>query len=282
MTTASRWITYSLAMLAAVAVAALPLDADGLPFTVGEKLTFAVRYEFVKAGEATMEVREKVECGNGGECFRLVSTARSTMPFSLFFEVEDVVESYMDAEELYSWRYEKHLKEGNHRASEIVVFDQDRHTATYPNGTVIEVPERVQDVLSSLYYIRTIELEVGKSIFMDNHADEKNYPLEVKVLRIEKVKVPAGTYECFVLEPILKASGIFQHKGRLTVWLSTDPSHIPVMMKSKANVTITPAPMRAGPSRAFVPGRDVVSAATSLENPKLMLFTHRHTCTSDR
>jgi hypothetical protein len=39
-----------------------------------------------------------------------------------------------------------------------------------------------------------------------------------------------------VLEPILKASGIFQHKGRLTVWLSTDPSHIPVMMKSSVAI----------------------------------------------
>jgi hypothetical protein len=101
---------------------------------------------------------------------------------------------------------------------------------------VVDVPERVQDVLSSLYYVRTMEIEVGKSLFIDNHADEKNYPLEVRVLKIERVKVPAGTFECFVLEPILKASGIFQHKGRLTVWLSTDPSHIPVMMKSSVAI----------------------------------------------
>jgi hypothetical protein len=203
---------------------------------VGEKLTFAVRYEFAKAGEASMEVKETVECGSGGECFRLVSTAWSTMPFSLFFEVKDVVESHMDAEGLYTWRYEKHLKEGNHEASEVVVFDQEANTATYPDGKVIDTPERVQDVLSSLYFVRTMEIEVGKSIFIDNHADEKNYPLEVKVLRTEKVKVPAGNFDCYVLEPILKASGIFQHKGRLTVWLSTDPSHIPVMMKSRVAI----------------------------------------------
>ncbi len=232
----SRWTFLLLPVAALLAGLAVPLHAGGLPFAVGEKLTFAVRYEFAKAGEACMEVKEKVECGSGGECFRLVSTAWSTMPFSLFFEVKDVVESYMDTEELYTWRYEKRLKEGNHEATEVVVFDQDGHTATYPDGMVVDIPERVQDVLSSLYYVRTMDIKVGKSLFIDNHADEKNYPLEVKVLKVEEIKVPAGKFECFVLEPILKASGIFQHKGRLTVWLSTDPSHIPVMMKSSVAI----------------------------------------------
>jgi hypothetical protein len=207
-----------------------------LPFKEGEKLTFSIRYEFVKAGIATMEVSERVDCGDGRQCFRIVSVARSAMPFSLFFEVEDRVESLMDVNELCTRRYEKRLKEGRFEAHEMVVFDQDSHTATYPDGRVMSVPERVQDVLTSLYYVRTLDLEAGKSVFIDNHADEKNYPLEVKVLRIESVKVPAGTYQCFVLEPILKASGIFQHKGRLTVWVSTDPSRIPVMMKSKVAI----------------------------------------------
>jgi hypothetical protein len=204
-----------------------------VPFEVGEKLTFDIRYEFVKAGEATLAVEEITPCGDQSTCYRMVSEARSTMPFSLIFEVSDKVESFVNVDSLYTLRYVKTLKEGNYEAYESVDFDQVRHTATYPGGEVIEIPPRVQDVLSSLYYIRTMDLQVGRSVYIDNHADEKNYPLEVKVLRIEKIKVPAGTYECYVLEPILLASGIFQHKGRLTVWLSTDSRRIPVMMKSK-------------------------------------------------
>jgi hypothetical protein len=207
-------------------------SAGDVPFKAGERLTFAIRYGIIKAGTATMEVADKTAC-EGGECFHIISEARSTMPFSLFYEVKDRVESLMDSEELYTWRYEKNLSEGSYRAHEVVMFDQRNHTATYPNGKVVAVPERVQDVLTSLYSVRTLDLKVGESTFIENHADEKNYNLEVKVLGKEEVEVPAGTYECFVVEPILKASGIFQHKGRLTVWLSTDPSRIPVMMKSK-------------------------------------------------
>jgi hypothetical protein len=221
-------VTVLVALLCCVAWA-----SDSLPFRLGEKLTFDVRYEFVKAGVATLEVREITRCGTESECFRLVSEARSTMPFSLVFEVKDRVESFVHVDSLYTLRYVKTLKEGNYEAYEAVEFDQTLHTATYPGGEVVEIPPRVQDVLSSLYYIRTMDLEVGRSVFIDNHADEKNYALEVKVLRVEEIKVPAGTYECYVLEPILRASGIFQHKGRLTVWLSTDHRRIPVMMKSK-------------------------------------------------
>jgi hypothetical protein len=206
--------------------------SEAVPFKVGEKLRFDVRYEFVKAGEATLEIPEITECGDA-RCYCLVSEAKSTMPFSLFFEVLDRVESLFDVDSLYTHRYTKSLKEGKYEAFEQVDFDQAAHKAMYPNGKVVGIPPRVQDVLSSLYYARTLELEVGKSVFIENHADEKNYPLEVRVLRKEEVEVPAGTYECYVLEPILLASGVFQHKGKLTVWISTDPTRIPVMMKSK-------------------------------------------------
>jgi hypothetical protein len=115
-----------------------------------------------------------------------------------------------------------------------MLFDQENHLAIYNNSRdTFSVPVYVQDVLSAFYFIRTQDLKVGQSIFVDNHADKKNYPLEVKVLRKERIKVPAGTFNCVVVEPILKASGIFQQKGSLTVWLTDDQIKMPVLMKSK-------------------------------------------------
>jgi hypothetical protein len=229
-----RTITASLcAALLSVVMCGVSTASEVLPFRVGEKLTFDIRYQFVKAGEATLEIPEITECRGQSACYRMVSEAKSTKPFSLVFEVMDRVESMVHVDSLYPLRYTKSLKEGTYEAFEQVDFDQVGHTATYSGGKVVSIPPRVQDVLSALYYARTLDLQVGRSVFIQNHADEKNYPLEVKVLRIEEVKVPAGTYECYVIEPILRASGIFQHKGKLTVWISTDPSRIPVMMKSK-------------------------------------------------
>ena len=206
--------------------------ARDLPFGVGEKLTFSVRYEFVKAGEATIEVEDFVEF-NGRPAYRFATVAKSTMPFSLVFEVEDRVESLLDAERLHSLRYEKNIREGHYEKNEVVIFDQNRNVAVYPGGKEVDLMPDALDVLSSLFYVRLMDLEVGSSVFIDNHADEKNYALEIKIMREETIKVPAGTFDCYVAEPILRAAGIFQHEGRLTVWVAKDHDHIPVKMESK-------------------------------------------------
>ena len=60
--------------------------------------------------------------------------------------------------------------------------------------------------------------------------------MEVKVHKRERVQVPAGTFDCVVVEPILKSEGVFKSKGSILVWLSDDQRRIPVMVKSKVPV----------------------------------------------
>lgn len=220
-----------LPVIAGTAPADDPTSAP-VPFAVGERLTFQIRFGFLPAGVATMEVLEIVDF-DGSRCYHIRSEARSTKPFSLFFEVKDRVSSYMDVTRLHTRRYEKDLQEGNYTRQEVVVFDQTNHTATYPDSSVVAIPADVQDVLTSLYFLRTKQIKVGESVLIENHADRKNYPLEVKVVRTESISVPAGEFDCLVVEPILKASGLFQHQGRLTVWLTNDSRLVPVMMKGK-------------------------------------------------
>ena len=202
-----------------------------VPFAAGEKMVFSVQYGLVNAGEATLEVRNLAAL-NGRPCYRIVSDARTNDFFSKFFEVRDRYESYMDTTNLYSLRYEKHVREGKFKSDDVVDFDQNAHRAIYKNKKV-PIPPRTQDVLSAMYYVRTLPLEVGQSISIANHTDGKNYPLVVKVLGRERVKVDAGEFNCIVVEPILRGPGVFSQKGRLTVWLTDDRRRMPVLMKSK-------------------------------------------------
>jgi len=202
-------------------------------FGVGERLEFSVGYGVIKAGTAVMEIPDIAKL-DGRKCYHIVSTARSNKFFSVFFKVDDRVESFMDIYGLYSLRYDKHLREGKFRTDVSMVFDQANNLAIYDAGKdTFEVAEYVQDVLSAFYFVRTQELTVGRSIFVDNHTDRKNYPLEVKVLRKERIKVEAGEIDCLVVKPILQTPGIFEQKGSLTVWLTDDEVKMPVLMKSK-------------------------------------------------
>jgi len=206
------------------------------PFGAGERLTFEIKYGFVSAGTAVMGIPDIVR-ERGYPCYHIVSVAESNPVFAMFFTVRDVAESYLDVRRLVPLRYEKHLREGDFRADDVVLFDRDVSVAFYPRkGQVVPLAYDAQDILSSLYYVRMMDLKVGTPVYIENHADKKNYPLEIRVLKEERVSVPAGDFDCIVVEPVMRTTGLFRHKGTLTVWLTRDPSHIPVLMKSKVAI----------------------------------------------
>ncbi|MFH1373158.1 MAG: DUF3108 domain-containing protein [bacterium] len=207
---------------------------ENVAFGANEKFTFDINYGFINAGVATMEVVRLVEYEQR-PCHQIVSRANSNKFFSTFYNVDDRVESIIDAVGLFSWRFEKNLREGSYRADRRYCFDQRNHLAFYIDDT-LSVPPFVQDPLSVLYYVRTQELKPGQALAVDNFTDGKHYPLEVKVLKRETVTVEAGTFDCVVVEPLLKSVGVFKHQGRLRVWLTDDRLKMPVLMKSKVLV----------------------------------------------
>ena len=201
-------------------------------FDIGEKLTFIIRYGLIVAGSATMSIPEIVKV-KGYECYHIITNARSSKFFSVFFKVNDRVESFMDKDGLFSWRFEKHLREGKYKADQYVDFDHVKRIVVTNKKDTLRIPPCVQDVLTTFYYVRTLPLEVGKSVFIDNQADRKLYPLEIKIHGKERITVRAGTFDCVVIEPMLRSDSIFKQQGRLTVWLTDDSRRIPVQMKSK-------------------------------------------------
>ncbi|MEE9270489.1 MAG: DUF3108 domain-containing protein [Candidatus Krumholzibacteria bacterium] len=214
-----------------------------VPFGEGEKLVFAVQYGIITAGEATLEIRNISDI-DGTPCYNIVSNARTNDVFSAFFKVRDRFVSLMDTTELVSLRYEKHLREGKFKRDEVATFDQKEHKAIY-DEKVVRIAPRTQDILSSMYYVRTLPLSVGKVISLATHSNGKNYPLAVKVLREEKVTVDAGTFDCLVVEPFLEGAGLFNQKGRLTVWVTNDKYRIPVLMKTQVFIGAVSAVLKS-------------------------------------
>ena len=142
----------------------------------------------------------------------------------------------MDTLALHSVRFEKHLREGKYTKDLWVVFDQEKGTAQIDGKRECTILANAQDVLSSFYYVRTLQLEPGQRIFIPNHDNGKNYAMEVQVHRRERVEVDAGVFDCLVLEPLLLGEAVFKQKGRLQVWVTDDDLKMPVLMKSEVLV----------------------------------------------
>lgn len=200
-------------------------------FKVGEHLVFEIAYKFVKAGTATMSIPD-TQYVHGRPCYHIVTTARSNKTVDVFYKVRDRIETFVDMEGLFPWKFSKHIREGRYKANRYIEYDQVNQKAIYKKDTV-DVPEYVQGILSAFYYVRTLPLKVGESFDIDNFGDGKLYPLKILVHKKQKVKTPAGEFKCIVVEPILREEGIFKKQGRMAIWMTDDERRMPVLLKSK-------------------------------------------------
>jgi hypothetical protein len=206
-----------------------------VPWKIGEYFQFSIDWSGLNGGSALMQV-QNMQTVDGHRVWRIVTKAESNSFVSKFYKVRDRAESYIDADSLFTRRFEKHLREGSYKKDLSIRFDQAGGKAVYEGGKSFDVPARVHDVLSAFYYIRTRPLPEGATVSIPTHDNEKSYDMEVKVLRRERVEVPAGKFDCVVVEPLLKSEGIFKSKGQMLVWLSDDERRIPVQVKSKVPI----------------------------------------------
>ena len=203
--------------------------------TIGESLVFSVRYGPLRAGEVVITLAgiEEVE---GDSCYHVVATAATNDFVSAFFHVRDYMESYLDMETLLPVRNQKHLLEGDYENSQGINFDQKNHIAYYSDGDFFEMLPKSHDVLSSFINLRMHHLAPGINFELANHVDRKNYPIQFNTERRERIKVPAGEFDCLVVQPVIRTPQLFQHKGKIWIWLTDDERKIPVQMKSELTV----------------------------------------------
>lgn len=227
-------------------------------FREGERLVYDVTWMGIKAGEASMELRGMVQV-DGQPAVHLVTTAQSVPFISKFYRVDDRSESSLALDPMRALRFEKHLREGGYRHDSQTAFDHHGGIATFryldfgpvPKGiSRLEEAERygkyvtqefpltpgALDELSVLYYVRSLPLTAGSTVLATVFASKKNWTLEVKILGRETLDTVLGRRETLVVEPLLKFEGIFQQKGRMTIWMTDDAERIPVLMKSEVKI----------------------------------------------
>ncbi len=203
-------------------------------FKVGEKLTFDVNYGFVTAGIATMEI-PKIKRISGRDAYNVTFMVNTVPSFDIFYKVRDRYESYIDVEGLFPWRFEQHIREGGFSRDFSAFFDQRKGLAKTTEGKH-EIPTYVNDIISAFYLARTFDyskLKVGDKFHLENFYKDKVYPLDVVYLGKETVTVEAGTFNCVIVEPLVREGGLFKSEGNIVVWLTDDELKIPVKVKTK-------------------------------------------------
>lgn len=213
-------------------VAAPAVKRAPVPFGAGERLQYEVRFGSIRVGNANMEV-VGLDNVRGRPAWHTAFWVRGG---NFLYRVNDVYESWIDAETLSSLRFVQELEEGG---KETV-----RRFEIYPERSVFvqtsKLPAKEEKSVSTplddgsfLYFIRTIPLEVGQTYDFNRYFRPDRNPVRIRVLRKERVKVPAGTFNAIVIQPVIKTKGIFSENGHAEIWLSDDEHRIMLQLKSK-------------------------------------------------
>jgi hypothetical protein len=202
-------------------------------------------FNWVKAGSATLDLLPTTN----PKVWQIRSLAWGNSFFQSFYPVRDTVVSFINVNGVYPLAFHKILSEGSYHDRQTTEYDQ-RANRVRTKDTAFAVDPFAHDVLSAFYFIRTQPLAVGKSFELSAVSGKKAYKLKVICHREETVKVPAGTFKTWVIEPVLKDDGLFKAKGQLWIWVTRDARRMPVKMQSKIPVGSVKAELiRIGPRK---------------------------------
>jgi hypothetical protein len=203
-----------------------------VPFGAGERMEYDVKFGAIRVGNAHMEV-VALDNLRGRPAWH---TAFWVQGGNFLYRVNDVYESWMDAESLSSLRFVQQLEEGGKETERRYEIYPERaifiQTSKKPATEEASVKQPLDDG-SFLYFIRTIPLVVGQTYDFDRYFRPDRNPVRIRVLRKERIQVPAGTFDAIVVQPVIKTKGIFSENGHAEIWLTDDDRHIMLQLKSK-------------------------------------------------
>lgn len=217
-------------------------------FKDGERLTYRIYYNWnfvwLAAGEVTFKVFDE------GKQYHFQAYGETYDSYEWFYKAKHVHNSWADKTTLLPNYSEREIQEGDRHNFEKIQFNQESHKMTVwrakqkgdpETKTEHNVKEQVHDILSSMYYLRTIDFakrskgaEEPFRIFMD----KEEFPLKMRYLGKESRKKVrgAGKFNTLKFEPQVIVGDVFKDDNKMTVWVSDDENRIPVLIETPVSV----------------------------------------------
>jgi hypothetical protein len=247
----ARWFARAAGLCLAVFLLAssLPIIAQNarFPFSAGEKLRYAVHWRMLPAGNAELSVNPDHSAPGR---WKATAKASSVGYVSNLYRVQDEYQSEFRNPGFCSSGIHKQIQEGERHRDVKLEFDprrriarlEDRDTTghTPPKVEQFSIPECVQDILSAVYYARTLPLTVGQSFDFPLVDGSKTIQIHVDVQAEEEVSTELGKFQAIRVEPDIFSGHLFTGKGRIFIWFTKDARHLPVQLRAQISVgTIT-------------------------------------------
>lgn len=217
------------------------------PFQVGEEVELAITYFNMAAGYMTLKVNPFVQV-NGKKSYDFTVNIKSSKVFSYFYAVDDRAQTFVDYNWLTPSSYTIKVNEAVQLKDIRSFFDPLKQKAVYWEKKVAkgkdeehkkkewEIDPLSQNVISAIFYLRTLNLEVGREVAFTVADAGKNLVFRGDVLRQEVLNTEIGEMDTLVVQPKFEIDGVFKPVGDIFIWLTNDERKFPVRIDAKIKI----------------------------------------------
>lgn len=205
-------------------------DPTGLPFSVGERLTYRINVgKMGNVGRGSMWIEGPVD-------------VRGTNAVLLRFDFEagvwpvravDRTSSWFDLRWMRSlrfWKHERHPLSSHDESVEL--FPAERRYEDADGASSTSPTDSPLDELSFMYFLRTIPLEADTTYSFNRHFAAERNPTTLRVLRRETLETSAGTFETILVEMRVRDPRRYKGEGVIRINLTDDHCRLPVRIES--------------------------------------------------
>ena len=211
-------------------------DISPQPLEIGEKLTYDISWKKLPAGKRTDWIA-KGETLNGESVYHIRSEMKTRALFR-FYSFRNQQETYLNPSTLSPVHFRNHVQDRKYRATVAIDFregeaeykkmsQRNPKSAQKHETKILTMPVGTQDELSTIYFLRSKQLDLGETYFFPLLVKGKVQKVTLTVERRELVKNKVlGTVKTLVLRT---------SKGD-RFWLTDDKRRLPVKMEAKNKI----------------------------------------------
>lgn len=209
----------------------------------GEELKYSLHWWIFHIADAKSWITK--ENKNGILYYKFQSKVKTAGVVAFFKGVEDEGYSLWDTRFLSPRKTFLSQREKRYIRDKLFSYDLENMTLTVVSKKpgekekikTYEIPAiPVEDIMTGIYFFRKYGIfEIGAETVFPVFTGSRFINTKVKVLKKEKVKVPAGTFETFkcALSGEVTPKGVFKMDKDVYMWLTTDERHLPVKIEGE-------------------------------------------------
>jgi hypothetical protein len=228
-----------------------PKISHPLPFKPGETLIYEVSFSKLifsgTIGELKLIVSNQPEQVEAGTLeFKAEAVSKGFFPALFGVKVRDRYTSFVSSDDFGVHTSIKLIEEGKVRREQKSVIDREAGRVTFTDRDLVNesseprVKERpspswVQDLLSTIYYVRTRPLKDGDVVPVPISDGGEVYNIEVVVTGREEVKMGRGRTRAIQLNAKVFDGRYIRRSGEMLVWVTDDATRVPLRAKVKTS-----------------------------------------------